>query len=303
MNIFHLYILFPQGLDRHINNVDDASTFIKNFQITLIRADCEQGAILYYSSSNKEAFVEEAQVLEELLGFFGILNFEEAINYLLLTANANNWEQNTIHDIEEQYSFYKQWISENRSLGEDVPPTIKEITEKAFRIRNRQNEKSLLLNTLHFFPAKNPISMIKGSNEGDPLIIPIVFVTNFQELDKWFLDNRQQRNYNMEDNRHIENHPSHKMGKSPLLNGLNGKNHAASLLINAVSDQRDRAYLINFDEGNGCYIRFEYENDNPQNLYHGYHLVKPITHERDLVEENKISNRIMSILEHRKEIE
>ncbi len=28
-----------------------------------------------------------------------------------------------------------------------------------------------------------------------------------------------------------------------------------------------------------------------------------ITHERDLVEENKISNRIMSILEHRKEIE
>ncbi len=126
----------------------------------MIRADCEQGAILYYSSSNKEAFVEEAQVLEELLGFFGILNFEEAINYLLLTANANNWEQNTIHDIEEQYSFYKQWISENRSLGEDVPPTIKEITEKAFRIRNRQNEKSLLLNTLHFF--QNPISMIKG---------------------------------------------------------------------------------------------------------------------------------------------
>lgn len=53
------------------------------------------------------------------------------------------------------------------------------------------------------------------------------------------------------------------------------------------------------------YIWFEYENDNPQNQYHGYHLAHHDTEERDLrvIEgEGRIPERVKRLLEVRRKL-
>jgi hypothetical protein len=58
--------------------------------------------------------------------------------------------------------------------------------------------------------------------------------------------------------------------------------------------------LVNFDSVKKCYIRFEFENDNPQNQYHGYHLVTPKTHEMDTKAVKDIPQRMKDLIEYRR---
>ena len=135
-----------------------------------------------------------------------------------------------------------------------------------------------------------------------PTFVHIPYVHDFYSLENWLYQNTQKRNLNTTDFRHQEKSPDYIKGKSPLLYDLKNKeNHnlLQSLLDDAVGDAQEKNILINFDNEKKCYIRFEYEGDNPQNQYHAYHLVKPITHKRDLIAEKLIPSRIIDILEYR----
>ena len=151
----------------------------------------------------------------------------------------------------------------------------------------------------------NP-TQIKRLTEGLSLQIVIIEVAStFHELEKWFNRERACRKYNYNDFRHIEGHPNYfyyfrngqKIGKSPLLGGLGGQKRAEEILQTAIGDSKEHSYLINWDFENERYMRFE--DENFKNQYHGYHLVKPKTHERDTEEENRISKRVIDILNYR----
>ncbi|MGB0930134.1 MAG: hypothetical protein ACPGVB_05125 [Chitinophagales bacterium] len=328
----NVYLLFPNSNIESVIEVTGGQKLIEDVSMLIDRIDCEKDSKLYYEDANLESFFEELKTLEafEEIGDFGVVDFETGLYYLLREANAENVEHNPKHD---DNCHYIRWDLDNQSatnesfsvlkaMIEKILATIvrgeKEITEKlltliqnedtpiAERIKNKlpRKEKSILLNVNNAIStSRRFIALFKdcraNPNREFPAFAHLYFVSDFAKLEQWFNDNRQQRNYNVE-TRHIEGHPNYRRGKSPILGGIGGTEHIASLLKNAIGDWKTHKLLFNFDTENNCYVRFEFENDNPQNQYHGYHLVKPITHEIDAKAVGEIPSRVISILEYRK---
>jgi hypothetical protein len=295
-NIFHLYLHFPVNLEKLISTREEGVKFIIDIQMLIDRADCEHGTILYVDNYSRKRFYDELAILQEdcMLGYFGIYDIEEVLNIKLLEANAINWEENSLTNGNIQYSEIKT----DQSINSLFPNVLKEICERIFLVKDRfEVEKCLLVNIGNDFISDNPIHLLR-THKRMLTFHYIPFVKCFDELDDWFLANRITRRYNHGDNRHIENHKSYIRGKSPLLGGIAAKTNAEKLLSTALGDQREKSYLINIDDIHECYIRFEYENS--QNQYHGYNIVNPISHERSIHEEDKISGRILILLNYRR---
>jgi len=303
MDIFNIFIHFPtKDIENEINTRENLEFYFDKIQISIDRADCEKGTRLFYSESNIIDFFKEIKLISEIENY-DFLSFETYLYSNCLT-NADNWEDKQHFDNSHDTK-YCLWNFYENEICSDFPIVLKEITEQ--KLLNKE-EKYLLLNFNRAFDYNRkfiPIfkDNLKNTTQHLPQFIHIYFVTDFFELEKWFKENRIRRNYNFEDNRHIkssnaENSTTKKGNKSPILG--NDKHHIANLLDDAIGDTNHKNYLINFDETHNQYVRYEYENKNPQNQYHGYHLVLQETYERDEKEVNKIPEKIKQILNYRK---
>lgn len=301
MNTISIYIHFPKNIDTLFDKQEKAFSYLKDFQILIDLADCEKDTELFYCKLDKDNFIDDIQLLEELLGNIGVYDFETVINYLF-------WE-NGIKEITEDnkkddniYSVYS-----NTELGKNIPYIFKEAAKKA---SIHQSYPTLIINAFNLYSTLNPIHIIvEAKNSQNPKIslIKIPLVTNFIELDKWLQENRAIRNFNNDDTRHIEHSGNHRKDKntkeykSPLLGGFGGRTNAKELLKTAIGDKRINKDLMNYDKVHGAYIWYEYENDNPQNQYHAYHLVKAFSHQIDYDAIEKIPLRVKKILKYRTE--
>jgi hypothetical protein len=306
MDKFHIYLHFPKNIDEYVHDAEDVNNVIEELAMLIIRADCEKGTELYYDGGNLDVFVENIKVVADCGEAYDFQSPDLRVYELLEKAKDTTLKPS--FSINE-YTYYGLWNFDNKELSNNFSDIFKEITERKLIGANKTNEKYLLINI--FAPLqfnRNFISILKDSSLESNIILPqfvfIEYVADFKSLEEWFEKNRLTRNYTFDDYRHIEGHKDYIPKKSPLLNG--DKKHAESLLKQAIGDKRAKAYLINFDEKNKCYIRFEYENDTPQNQYHAYHLVhnkrseKP--YQRDEKAEKEIPERILVILEYRKKI-
>lgn len=297
MQVINTYIHFPEKLDDYIDSIDSGRNLIKEFQMIIDLADCEKNSVLFYSKSNKDLFFENIDVFEEYFGYFGGIDFKTVIEILFQEAQ--------IHPINEEHQtkcIYSVYTSNSTYLERNFPILFQE-TITTFKNLNKP-DKIIILNLFNNYFSKESISIIEDCGQKGKQIIDLPFVENFKQLDEWLINNRIPRNYNMGDNRHIESHPesqinSHK--KSPLIGGLGGKENAKKLLKNAIGDKKFTKDLINCDTtNNDAYIWFEDENENPQNQYHGYHLVKAGTYEEDRTAVKNIPERVISIIDYRK---
>ncbi len=306
MDKFHIYLHFPKNIDEYVHTVKDVDNFLEELAILIMRADCEKGTELYYDGANLDVFAENIKVVADCDEAYDFQSPDLRVYQLLEKAKDTTLKPS--FSINE-HTYYGLWNFDNRELSNNFSDIFKEITERKLVSADKTNEKYLLINILtHPQFNRNFISTFKDSSLESKLSLPqfvvIDYATDFQSLEEWFEKNRLTRNYTFDDNRHIEEHKDYRPDKSPLLNG--DKKHAASLLLKAIGDKRAKAYLINFDEKNECYIRFEYENDTPQNQYHAYHLVhskrseKP--YQRDEKSEKEIPERVLILLEHRNKI-
>lgn len=298
MDTFHIYIHFPDNIINHISESQKGIDFIEEFIMTIDLADCEKGSFLRYSKTNFNTFIEALNLIqEETENIFGNYSVEEVFSIVL--QSAIDFDNNPLYDLDESNCYYRQWVSENGEQNSTFPNIFKEMTEQKIKISS-QNDKILMINLFNIDYATNPIKIIKDCRINKTTeIFKFDFITSFNEIDEWFIINRLKRNYNHEDNRHIENHPqslikSH--DKCPLIGGLGGKNNAESLLKNAIGDKDEIKDLINFDYLNDFYIWFEFENENPQNQYHGYHLVSRKTP----YQKNLEDKRVAKLLDYRK---
>lgn len=294
MDKFNIFLHFlAEDIDDHINSTEDGLAFMESVTIGIDRADCEKGSDLFYQGSNKDSFLEQLAMIEEL-GNFGIASPDVAINILLQDAYAENWEENPHYKPNE---CHYQIQGNQYSTTSDIPDVWKEIYER--KISDNQS-KYILLNLYNQFIYNDiKITICKIYNNNPLDYIDVFYIKNFDELDQWFNENRTPRNYNFEDNRHIETHPDYIKNKSPLLGGMGSKTYAEFLLKNAIGDKKETQRLYNFDEKHKHYIQFEYEGNNPQNQYHGYHLVKPKTYETDNNAVSDIPQRVIKILNYR----
>lgn len=271
---------------------ENASKSIKDFQMLIDLADCEKDSAIYYDASNVNDFIDDIVILNDvdMLDYFGGYEFKEVLSILLFENTAGRIDAiNTSCT----YSIYQK---SNNELTKDPPSTFIKAAQKQI---STLNNKHLVINFLSSFFMPNPIPIIVNDDNGLVEIVNIPWVQNFLEIDNWLQNNRLKRQFNDTDMRHIEGNPSHIKGKSPLLGGIGGRPNAANLLISAIGDKNRNKGLMNFDTTNNAYIWFEYENDNPQNKYHAYHLVKPNSHENDIQAESKLPQRVIEILKYR----
>jgi len=316
MDTFNVFIHFPtENLEKEFLTKENLKSHIDDIIMICIRVVCENGATLFYLRPNLDKYIEEFTILNQL--------FEEDYNRKeneydyekqKFALNIDSNLRGLIEDAQDETSqkvedncIFRLWIYKEDRIENDFPDILKHITERQLKSKV---VKHILINTDYSFHF--PLNYIpvfkdcKNNNTTDlPQFVNIPHLKNFENLEQWFKKNRTPRKFNFEDERHkqrknTKNNQTKKGNKSPILN--NDKQHIASLLEDAIGNSNDKDYLINFDEKNGQYVRFEYENENPQNQYHGYHLVLQGTYDRDEKEVSKISEKILQIIDYRKKM-
>jgi hypothetical protein len=300
MNKIYAYLYFPNdNLSDKITSREQGEAFLEEIQMLIDRMDCEKEVELFFESTNKENFIQGIAILEEFqeIGNFGVANFQTTLDQLLYSSDVEDLETNYIFD---EKALYRQWdINDNFALKAALPISLKDITE---RVLQDINARCLFLNIYDAFQWNRTIipvfKDVYPEKEDLPKFVHIQFETNFEGLDNWLTDNCLKKNYNSNDNRHIENHPAYISGKSPIIGGIGGKKNLTNLVSYAIGDWREEKDLMNYDVINERFVWFEYDNTN-NNSYHGYHLAIPKTHERDKSAEKRIPDRVKSLLKYR----
>lgn len=303
-NQFHIYFYFPNE-NVGIDFLEEGEKNLEEVRFLIDLADCEKDTQLYYDCTNFNSFIESLKTAESFdeIGQFGVADAETAIFQLFYTSNVIAIDNENINK-----ELFVLWDGHQRSIELDIPLVLKVIAKKSESIQKSiqyPRAKHLFLNIKDAFPFKRKLIPVIKDNMTDadssfPLFVKIEKVKDFCGLDLWLQKNRTARKYNYGDNRHVEGHPNYDSGrkKSPIIGGEGGKKHLEALLKSAIGDSKQaKKNLINYDETNNCYVR--YEDENALNQYHGYHLVKPNIHERDKDAEQSILPRIKYLLEYR----
>jgi hypothetical protein len=296
---FHLFFVFSPIPNEVVDQQDLADNYIKNMVYMIERADCENTSTIYLSRNNIKEYIEELDILNEILPFTGILNSTELIALLLQQIEPKYLNEELIQNDQPNSRYYRQLISASRTLTDGPKNLVKDLIEKTITSQSSVNEACFILNPGGGVADEEYITVIRGGSDERPVMATLDIIRDFTQLEECFYTNSQPRMYNHGDNRHIEGHGSYIPRKSPLIGGQTGKENARNLLSKALGDRKDRQYLVNFDNINNRYIRFEFEGQNPQNQFHGYHLVMPTTHEPDEKAVSQISKRIIKLLEYR----
>jgi hypothetical protein len=296
MNTLNIYIHFPVK-DKSFGEPTEWEAIWAEISILIQRIACEKETQLYYHEQNKAASIEILKVMEALEGQFGTIDCETLLNMLLEGAKAEPCEAifEDFHGIWDLDSQQMKYLEANTVLNA--------MAQHALNKKSIESEQFLFLNLRRDFEwhRANMISIFQDHrNQAIPTLVHLPYCIDFQSLEDWIVKNRFPRNYNLDDFRHIETHPNYRKDKSPLLEGIAGQPRAAELLQTAIGVKNIKD-LMNIDMKHRCYIWFEYENDNPQNRYHGYHLVKPQSHQRDTAAEKKIPETVKDVLKYRLE--
>ncbi|MBI5913874.1 MAG: hypothetical protein HY842_00725 [Bacteroidetes bacterium] len=222
-------------------------------------AHMERDSEVFYDAENVETFFNQTATLFEEMEYFRTpkMRLYEAF------SDALDWRTVSTHIPECAYIL---WDLENGKVEFLYSHTLCEIAERI--LSNHQNCLLILTTstemTRGFFPVfKDAIHI-----EDLPRFVHIPFAENLDSLEQWLSKNRESRLFNLSP-KHGENGQGHWQDASPL---LCDRQRAQELLGNAIGDKRLTPELYNFDEQHDCCIVFKYENDTPQNQYHGYHV-------------------------------
>lgn len=284
----YVFLHFPH--DTKDDSEDKLTAFWEDLVFAIDRIDCEKDTYIFYGEANKNKFVELLKYIEDYIGQVGTFDIETSLDILLRDCEAE-----VAQEVSSQ-NYYGCW---NLDKCEIIQIEETFIVAKIMVDYHLKDNETILLDINHSLQLNRdflPILVDSWKVGEKPQLILLDYCYDFDALNNWLIKKQIPRTYNFGDNRHLENHPQYIRGKSPLLGSQGGKTNAERLLQTAIGDKRVNKDLINYDSDNECFIWFEYQNASPQNEYHGYHLVKPYTHERDTKAEEKISERIKKIL-------
>lgn len=304
MKNLHTFIHFPENIDDKFDGQEVAAKVIKDFQMALDLADCEMHSTLYYCKTNKDTFFDNIKAYESLMELnIGAYNFEAIIDILFADNGIKQ-----ISETKHPNCIITSYNSHTKDLDKNLPMLFNGIINKAESLKD--DDLLLMMNFYSGYFSQNPILLILDCLSVSTTVT-IPYVVDFTSFDKWLQKNRMARSFNNLDTRHIENSGNHRRDsktnklKSPLIGGIGGRKNAESLLTSAIGDKRSTSNasdLMEFDETNGEYIWYEYENVSPQNIYHAYHLVEAFTYKRDTQAVGRIPSRVLKIFEYRKEL-
>jgi len=288
-----IYALFPtNNIDSLIDTQAKNDGLLEEVRLLIYRIYHEKNALLHYDGENLEEFIELLESNSEIEGF-GIMDIATVLYLTLQDAKAI--VQSYTND---EKCIFKIWDFHSQALSNNYPKILEAYVDEELK---ENNNKCLFLNYCFAFDIRGIISIFKDckNNIRLPRFIHIKQEDSFFGLDNWLINNRVKRNYNKKDNRHVENHPDYRKGKSPIIGGEGGKDQLENLLPFALTDKQGKD-LIAYDTTTKCFVWYEFENDNPQNQYHGYHLAIPSSHRRDLEAERNVPEEVAAIFRFRR---
>lgn len=263
----NLFLLLPESSPTNQwmrNNSDfqsiaDFNNFILelNDKLNEIKIENYTG---YYDLQNVNNFLSDYEVLEDY--------YPKPARRLLVSTIQSfyNWRPNSIQSNTTQYSIFSQDITNH---------TFCEVAEL------NQNFPGKLYTIVDHYSHKIGVSIsisFGGQNA------TITSLASKQNLVDWFISNRQPaRNFHIIE-KHGENRQDVRIINNETVSPLRCVYVTAyNLLQSAIGDRINE--LFNFHEEIGYYIVFKYEGNNPQNMYHGYHVELTSTEVPDNIKE------------------
>ena len=181
--------------------------------------------------------------------------------------------------------YYTIWAIPNRETKElHAPHTFSEIVERQI---SNTTDKFVLIDQNATHNDNTFVVMIRGlmTHLEIPVFIKFDSVNDVQILEKWFLENRQPRIFNLNP-KHGENGTGARPNKGETVSLLRcNRSEAAELLNSAKGDKRLSKELFAYDAIHSRFIIFKDEN-TAINSYHGYHVD----------DENEIPLKVRNIL-------
>ena len=226
------------GLNRFVKELDE--------KMNTINIENYTG---YYDRTNIINFLEDYEILKDY--------YPQPAKTLLYEVFKNNslgnWNDEKVQSTAISYTLFGQQIKNH---------TFCEIAQRNY---NSQEDKSLLLNhAAHVLG--NTFDVCINNNT-----VSVDSCNKVSEIRNWFTINRQPvRNFHAIE-KHGENRKDIKNINDETISPLRCLEHEASALLQtAIGDTVDE--LFNDDTERGHYIIFKYEGNNPQNMYHAYHV-------------------------------
>jgi hypothetical protein len=254
----NLFLLFPET-ERTCQFINSNESF--QFQIPVFESFANElneiinsinveNYVGYYDSQNIENFLLHFKELENLYPDLPRALIRETIK------DWDNWRHDTQNIEENSYEIFNQKITNN---------TFCEIAER--KIHNKEDNFPLLNH--HAMSVSMRITVLVNSVE----TIEIYNLSGLKNIQKWFTLNRiPKRNFHTIP-KHGENRQEVKIEDGKTISPLRCSVAKAQELLNtAIGFSIDELYQLDndFDE----VIVFKFENDTPQNQYHGYHICK-----------------------------
>lgn len=201
----------------------------------------------YFDLRNIENFLNDLEALKELYPF-------PAKRMLMLSLkNFNNYRDNQKEDLNGNYEIYNTPIQDH---------TFSEICERKITL----NKGTILLSKFSH-KLSNSFVIIKNGSE----TVTIESVENTNSLNNWLAKNRMpKRNFQIIP-KHGENRTDIRIINGETISPLMcSKSEAEELLKLSIGELKKELFFI--DAERQKYIVFRFEGDNPQNMYHGYHV-------------------------------
>jgi hypothetical protein len=264
----NVFVLLPEAQRIHdffhtaYHFVEEASLhdFLIELKESLEWVYREKNAVSFYSLENVRRFLDNFE------DFKDDYLFDPASKMGDILAEAYDWQS---QQRQERQCTYFIWQEQTAHLV--VNHALSELAER----RKSNPEQSFLLFNFRAasFQSKT-ITILKEIRADNQLLLLPTFnqVNNEQELYVWIVENRQKRNFNLNSKHGERGVGAHKGNKGDKVDALLCSRDEAQIFLNkAIGDSRKTTELYNFDLQHQKFIVFKFENETPQNQYHGYH--------------------------------
>ena len=202
----------------------------------------------YYDRNSLIALSNQIKILEDSYPRPTLRNLRS------IFADFFDWRENPVHSNENNnYTIFNNKIENH---------TFCEIAQRKY---NNFDQAFAFLN-YRAIAIQNEIEI-----QVNGIINCFEILDNKIQLINWFSENRIPK-------RNFQSIPKHKISKPILRNGeiispLFGSTENAEIILKTAIGINPRE-LFGYDKSNEMVIVFKYENNTPQNQYHGYHIAK-----------------------------
>lgn len=233
---------------------------------------------------------EEIQFDEEAFGLH-ILSLNEIVNEIKIEKYNGFYDSENINNFLEHFKTIEEYypaapfilLRETLKTWENWRESVQQLSDTEYKIFGQQIEDNtfceIAQRQTNSMECKHPVLNHKAFSENIELQVNVnnVNTVNIEHLSgslkskEWFSTNRiPSRTFHV-----IEKHPI-KDSPPRMLNGklasyLHCSEEKAQELLNtAIGLNIDELFAFDIDKNE--IVVFKFENDNPQNMYHGYHV-------------------------------